>query len=136
MTDKFTPTDAEADWELERLYRRFGVTVMEKAIKRRRTGSRSRGRPSLTTRPTEPDAPYLLDMISLAQGKTDVQPYALAREVAEKNSHQIKGDLRSHYLRLGNKFKELQQLSKEHIVAERFMESLKLRMRVTQQRER
>jgi hypothetical protein len=134
MTDDYTAADAEADWELEQLYRRFGVIVMEKAIKRRRAGSRSRGRPRLLYRSTEPDAPYLLEMVSLAKQKSDIQPYRLAKEVAGKN--QLKGDLNTHIQRLGNKFKTMQGLAKERVIAAGFAECLVLRLRVVEQRER
>lgn len=128
MTDDYTAEDAEAGWQLELLFRRFGTSRMEKAIRGRAKKPGGRGRPARKGILNDPEVPYLVEMAHLAQQKEAIEPYSLAREVADKN--RLRGDIVSNTKRLAKKFKEFQELAWRSLIWDKQMETFKLSAKI------
>jgi hypothetical protein len=121
--DDYTEADAKAEWELEKLFRRFGEHTMREAIAARRE-KKSSGRPPLTS-----DIPHLAAMARLMADRR-TKRWSAACEVAET----IRGypgtrDRRdSIATRLERKFKEAVQKYKWEQEKHLLMQTLGLKV--------
>ena len=64
----------------------------------------------------------------LAQQKEAIEPYSLAREVADKN--RLRGDIVSNTKRLAKKFKEFQEFAWRSLIWDKQMETFKLSAKI------